>query len=209
LLAGKVVEFQVKVHDLKEKAVPELDDAFARSLGGNFQGLPDLRQAVREDMIKVKERERQARLESQAVDQLLAAHHFEVPPAMIRREQESLVREQLERLQQYGVQVAGMDPEKMLERARPGAERRVRARLILERIAAQEGLSVDAPELEGALADLAAKTGRELARVRQLYQEQGLLEPLRRQLRDEKTMKFILAKANLMSAAPERAQEQA
>ena len=60
LIAGKVIDFAVKVQEVKEKVVPELDDAFAQNLGGNFQTLADLRTAVREDIIKGKERERQA-----------------------------------------------------------------------------------------------------------------------------------------------------
>ena len=59
LLAGKVIEFQVKIQEIKTKVVPELDDAFAQSLGANFQTLADLRQAIRDDIIKGKERERQ------------------------------------------------------------------------------------------------------------------------------------------------------
>ena len=54
LLAGKVVDFQVKIHEVKEKVVAELDDTFARNLGGNFQTVADLRKAVREDIIKTR-----------------------------------------------------------------------------------------------------------------------------------------------------------
>ena len=148
LLAGKVVDFQVKIQEVKEKVVPDLDDAFAQALGGNFQTLADLRQAVREDIIKVKEAERQALLENQAMDQLLARHHFEVPPTLLAQEQDNLLREQWERLAQYGVNPCQMDPSKMVEALKPMAERRVRIKLVLERLAAQEGLTVDDAEVE-------------------------------------------------------------
>jgi trigger factor len=201
LLAGKVVEFRVKIHTVKEKVVPDLDDAFARSLGGNFQGLPDLRQAVREDIIKIKEQERQASLESQVVDQLLARTSFEVPPSLVRQEQENMLREQWERLQQQGFKVAGLDSEKMREAVRPRAEHRVRTRLLLERIAGQEGLTVDEAELEAGLARVAARSGRDPAQVRQFYREHQLLEALSRQLRDEKVMKLLLDRAQIGAAA--------
>jgi trigger factor len=209
LLAGKVVEFAVKVHEVKEKVVPDLDDAFARTLGGNFQGLPELRQAIRDDMIKGKEREREAGLESQALDQLLAAHSFPVPPSMVRQEQENLLREQYERLSQYGAKLEGMDLEKMRAVLQPLAERRVRNRLVLERIAAQEGITVDDAELEASLADIAAKSGREVAQLREFYREHDLMETLRRQLKEEKTMKFILDKATLVQATPQATEEKA
>lgn len=201
LIAGKVVEFKVKVHEVKEKLTPELDDAFAQSLGGNFQGLPDLRAAVREDIIKIKERERQARLENQVLEKLLAAHSFEVPASLIRQEQENLLRAQFERLASHGLNLAGLDQEKVRERVRPAAERRVRRHLLLERIAAQEGIQVDETEVEVELAQQAARSGREVALVRQFYQERGLLEGLRRQLREDKALKFILEKAQLAPAA--------
>lgn len=207
LLAGKMVEFQVKVHEVKEKVVPDLDDAFAQGLGGNFQTIADLRQAVREDIIKVKESERQNLLETQVLDQLLARTPFEAPPSLVRQEQESIHREQWERLRQYGVNLEGMDREQMLERVQPQAERRVRGRLLLERIAAQEGLTVDEAELEDGLERIAARSGREVAQVKQFYQEHDLLGALRRTLRDEKTMKFLLDKATVATEAPASPQE--
>lgn len=207
LLAGKTVDFEVKIQAIKEKVVADLDDAFAQSLGGNFQTVADLREAVREDIIKVKERERQGRLENQALDQLLAAHTFEVPPSMIRQEQEAMLREQWQRLMQHGVNLEGLNQEKMLESVRVGAERRVRTNLLLERLASQEGITVDDAEVEEGLQRVAASTGRELAQVRQLYEERQLFGILRRQLQDEKTLKFVLEQAEIVPAPETEAQE--
>lgn len=207
LLAGKVIEFEVKIQAIKEKVVPDLDDAFAQSLGGNFQTLADLRVAVREDIIKGKERERQNLLENQALEQLLTAHAFEVPPSMIRQEQEDLLREQWQRLAQQGLNLAGLDQEKMLESMRPTVERRVRIRLLLERLALQEGITVDDAEVEAGLQRLAASTGRELAQVRQFYEENQLLGVFRRQLQDEKTVKIIVDQAQIVPAPEAEAQE--
>ena len=207
LQAGKTVEYAVKIQGIKEKVVPELDDTFAQGLGGNFQTVTDLREAVREDIIKVKERERQSLLENQALDQLLAAHTFEVPPSMIRQEQEAMLREQAQRMAQHGLNLEGLDQEKLLANIRPGAEKRVRSNLLLERIAAQENITVDQAELEDGLARVAASTGREVAQVRQLYEERQLLEVLRHQLRDEKTVKFLLDQAEIVPASETEAQE--
>ena len=206
LLAGKSVEFQVKIHEVKEKVVPDLDDDFAKGLGGNFQGVADLREAVREDIIKGKERMRQANLENQVKDQLLARTAFEAPPSLIQQEQENLFREQWSRLSQYGVKPADVDQTKMLEAIRPLAERRVRVKLLLERIADQEGNAVDDAEADAALARVAAQRGREVAEVRKFYQEHDLMGALKRQLREEKTMKMLLDQA-ILSNAPQPAPE--
>lgn len=209
LLAGKVVEFQVKIHEVKEKVVPELNDALAQSLGGNFHTLGDLHAAVQEDIIKVKEKERQARLENQALDQLLSRHSFEMPPSLVRQEQENILRDQMERMRQHGINVAGLDQEKLRETVKPMAERQVRVGLLLERIAAQEKITVDDAELDRHLERVAAQTSRPLSQVRQFYQEHDLLGGVRRQLRDEKTLKLLLEKSTIVTKAETQAPEQA
>ncbi len=200
LLAGKVVDFQVKIQEVKEKVVPELDETFVRAMGGNFQTVADLRQAVREDIINTRERERQSLLENQAMDQLLARHPFEVPPTLLAQEQDNLLREQCERLAQYGVNQSQMDPTKMVEALKPMAERRVRIKLVLERLAAQEGLAVDEAEVEATLARIAVRSGKEVDEVRTFYKEKDLMGVLRRQLREEKSMKFLLDHASVETA---------
>jgi trigger factor len=202
LLAGKVADFQVKIHEVKEKVVADLDDGFAQSLGGNFQTLADLRTAVREDIIKTKERERRAYLENQMADQLLARHDFELPPSLVQQEQENMLREQMERYSQYGMDAANMDTAKLLEVIKPMAERRVRVELILARIAAQEGLAVTDAEVDAALARIAVHSGREVADVKDLYESRDLIGTLKRELLNDQTMKLLLDKAEIGTAAP-------
>ena len=203
LLAGKVVDFAVNVQEVKEKVVPELDDTFAKNLGGNFQTVADLRTAVREDIIKSREGERQALLENQVSDQLLARHQFEAPPSLIAQEQENMLRDQMDRFRQHGMDTAGMDPARILEVMKPMAERRVRVRLILSRIADQENLAVDDAETDAALARIAVNNRRDVAEIKKFYQEHDLLGALRRTLLDDKTMKLLLDKAESTAAAAE------
>ena len=205
LIAGKVVDFQVKVQEVKEKVVADLDDAFAKNLGGNFQTVADLRTAVREDIINSKERERQATLENQVADRLLARHQFEVPPSLIAEEQENMLRDQMDRFRQHGMDTAGMDSARMLEVMKPMAERRVRVRLILSRIAAQENLAVEEPEVNAALARIAVNNRVDVTEVKKFYEEHNLLATLRRTLLDDKTMKLLLDKAQISTAAVEAA----
>jgi len=209
LLAGKVLDFHVKIHEMKEKIVPDLDDAFAQALGGNFQTPADLRSAVQEDIIKEKEQARKAKLETQALERLIAQTPFELPDALIRQEQENIVRDQWQSLQEQGINVAGLDQNRMLEAVKPSAERRARSKLILERIGTQENVTVDDAELEAGLERIAARSGREVAQVRQFYQENDLLEILRRQLKDEKTLKLLVEKADIQAPEPPASQEQA
>lgn len=207
LIAGKSLEFQVKIHDIKERVVPELNDAFAQSLGGKFQTLADLREAVRQDIIKIKERERQARLEQQVLERLIASHSFELPPSLVWQEQETMLREQLAHLQQYNLNLEGLDLQRMLEAVRPKAEFRVRSRLLLKQIAKQEGIQVEDSEVEAALQRLADSRGRTLAQMREIYRQQNLLEILRQDLLNEKVLKLLLEKADLRGTPINEEQE--
>jgi len=191
----------VKVQEVKEKVVADLDDDFAKNLGGNFQSMADLRTAVREDIINSKERERQAYLENQVSDRLLARHQFQVPPSLIAQEQENMLRDQMDRFRQHGMDTAGMDSARMLEVMKPMAERRVRVRLILSRIAAQENLAVDEAEMDAALARIAVNNRTDVAKIKSFYEEHDLLGALRRTLLDDKTMKLLLDKAEITAAA--------
>jgi trigger factor len=207
LLAGKVVEFKVQIHEIKQKVVPELDDAFAQGLGGDFQTLADLRVAVREGMIKAKQNERQKHLEKQIMDKLAATTTFETPPALIRQEQENLIREQWERIQQYGLQVTGLDNEKVFESVRPRAEAQVKNRLILDRLAGQENIVLDDTEVEVKLQRLAEYNGQKLEQFRRLCEERNILAPLKQQWRNEKVLQFLINKANIVPGPEAPAEE--
>ncbi|MCL4503266.1 MAG: trigger factor [Deltaproteobacteria bacterium] len=210
LLAGKSVEFQVKILEVKEKVVPDLDDAFAKALGGNFPTLDALRETVREDIIKGKERERQAILENQAHDQLIAKHPFEIPPSLVNQEQENLFREQWEQYSRYGIDPAKMDHTKLLEALKPMAERRARIKILLERLAEKEGLNIDDAEADATLARIAVHSGKDVNEVRKFYRERDLMGVLKEQLRAEKAMKLIMDEAKIGDAPePEAAAPEA
>jgi len=208
LLAGKVLDFQVKIYEVKEKIASDLDDAFAQALGGNFQTMADLRAAVQEDIIKEKDLSRKAKLEAQILDKLIGQTTFELPEALARQEQENMLRDQWQSLQEQGINVAGLDRNRMLEAMRPSAERRARAKLILERLATQEGVAIDDAELDAGVARIAAHSGRDVAQVRQFYQDNNLLEALRRRLRDEKTLKLLVDQAEIKAPETPAPQEQ-
>ncbi len=107
----------------------------------------------------------------------------------------------MDRYSQYGIDPAQMDHVKLFEAIKPMAERRAQVKILLERIAAQEDLTVDDAEVEATLGRIAVHSGRDVNEVRKFYQERDLTGALKRQLRDEKTMKLLLDKANIGDAA--------
>ncbi|MBW1986126.1 MAG: trigger factor [Deltaproteobacteria bacterium] len=208
-LAGKTIDFTVKIHEIKEKELPVLDDDFAKALGGSFQTLEDLRESIKQDIINKKEQQRQAELRDQVLDHLIRQTAFEVPPFLIRQEQEYILREQLEALQRRGINLAGLDKEKMLDKLRDLAERRTRSDLILEKIADQEGITVSNAELEIGYQQLAERLGEEAGRIREFYQQHQRVEEFRSRLRKDKALQRLIEHAEIVAplAATETAQE--
>jgi trigger factor len=112
----------------------------------------------------------------------------------------------MHRFRQHGMDTAGMDPARILEVMKPMAERRVRVRLILSRIADQENLVVDEAEMDAALARIAVNSRRDVVEIKKFYEEHDLLGALRRTLLDDKTMKLLLDKAEITAAAAKPAE---
>ena len=116
-----------------------------------------------------------------------------------------MLRDQMDRFSQHGMNTAKMDTGRMLEVMKPMAERRVRVRLVLSRIADQENLAVDEAEMDAALARIAVNNRQDVAAIKKFYEEHDLLGALRRTLLDDKTMKLLLDKAEITAAAAEAA----
>ena len=200
-LAGKSVEFKVKVIALKKLEVPELDDAFAQTLSDEFKTLADLRQAVHVDLERRGERGKYEKLREQLLDQIVQNNPVEVPPSLIRQEQERLVGQQLNMLKGRGLNIAGLDPEKMLERVHEVAEKQTRVNLILDKIAVLEGLTVTDEDLEAGYQRIADQSGDSPQMVKKIYQERQIVDDLRSQIRAEKTVEFLIEKADVTNSA--------
>jgi len=201
LLAGRSVTFKLSIKDIQQREVPTLDDDFAKNLGGQFQTAADLRQAVREDLTKRAEDQRRSDLREQLLTAILEKNSFEVPPALVRQEQEGMLREQMNLIQRRGLNLVGMDQEKMMAAMAPMAERRTRSHLILDKIAEAEGVNVSDADLDAGYDKIAAAVNDTPANVKRFYQENYLVTDLIRQLREDKTVDLLLDRANVGAAA--------
>jgi trigger factor len=200
-IAGKSVEFKVKVVEIKKLEVPDLEDAFAQTISEDFKTLAELRQAVLVDLERRGERDNYEKLRQQLLDQIIANNPVEVPPSLVRQEQERLVRQQLNMLQGRGLNIAGLDPEKMLERVLEVAQKQTRVNLLLDKIAALEGLTVTDEDMEAGYQRIADQAGDSPQMVKKVYQQRQLVDDLKSQILAEKTVEFLIDKANVNSAA--------
>ena len=194
--AGKEFLFKIKIHEVKRKVLPVLDDDFAKDLG--FASMEELRSKLRTEIENRLKSERTAREKEQLVKQLIGQHTFEVPPSMAERE----IQDILHRLENHR-RLAGSAPQEgtpdlaaLQKEYMPIAEGRARGRVLLQAIAEQEKLSVDVQEVEQEIAFMARGmkiTVDEIKRL--LLSQQGSLEGIRTKLLERKALEFIHSKA--------------
>ncbi len=199
-LRGKGGVAKVRVVEVKEKALPALDDELAKGLG-EYQTLEELKAAVRKELEAQREREDRRALEEKVVDALLAQHNFQVPEAMVLRQVAHLVEHARERMRRQGVDPDQIkwDYEKLTEELRPGAFRTVRRALLLEAIAEKEGLAPGDGDVEAEVEKIARASQRPAPAVRRLMEKSGDLEALRFSLREARTLDFLIQQARIES----------
>ncbi len=200
-LAGKEAVFRVHVAEVKRRAVPELDDEFAKDLG-DFADLAALRERIRSDLLALRERASRSELRRSLVDALIERTTFEVPPGMRERELGRQLHAARHRLE-------GQVPEDALreqlarwqEEWRPRAERDVREALLLEAVARAEGISIGPEEVEARIEQMAKERGTTAARLRKSFQEGMLEEVVSVELRDEQALARLADRAKVEETA--------
>ena len=192
-LAGKTFIYTVKVQAIKQKNLPELNDAFAKELG-EFENLEAVRKQIRENM----EAERKHAAEREAKDKLVAElvrrNEFEVPESLVERQIDLRLERGLRALAAQGMKMEDM--KKMdLPRLRAGqhdqALQDVKSSLLLDRVAELEKIDVSENELNHELEALALQSKQSLEAVRSRLTQDGGLDRIRNRIRSEKTLEFL------------------
>ena len=183
-LAGKEAVFHVKVNDLKEEIVPELDDEFVKDVS-EFDTLAEYREAIRgrvETMEKDSaENEFQTALLEKAGDAMTA----DIPDAMIEENIDSMVREYDQNMQASGLSLEmylkymGQTMDSFRTSMRPAAERRAKTEVLLEKIAEVEGIEVTEKEIADEYENVAAQYDAELDMVKSAVPESAIVGDLK------------------------------
>jgi len=195
-LRGKEATFDVHVRSIRRKQLPELDDDFAKDVGEDT--LDELRAKVRAELEQSAEREAKSVLHRSVVDSLLERCDFEAPPGLVERQLHS----QLESMQRQfegrvAPEVLRAELARMHEEGRESAERRVREALVLEAVAAQQGLEVESAAVDERLDQLAAAQGVDPRRIREMAEQQGWRAAIVAELLDARALDFLAAEANV------------
>lgn len=198
-LAGKTVRFHVKVADVKEMALPELNDDFAKGLGSEFESLENLRQKVREAIEAEEEKRIDRDAKGKLMEKVSAGVDFELPEVLVQSEIDSSLQNIRQNLLRSGsnLEKAGMSEAKLREDLREPAEKRAKEMLILSEIAKKEGLEVSEEDVAEGFEKLASATGQDSEVLRKYYEARDLMDSLRQSLLEEKTLNYLLEHANI------------
>lgn len=196
-LAGKAAVFKVKVHDIKRKNLPELDDEFAKDVS-EFDTLDEFKEDLKKRLTEQKERERDAALEADVIEKAAANAEIDIPQAMIETEINRMVREFESRLRMQGMnlelyyQFSGQDEAALREQMKEEAEKRVRSSLVLEAIANAEDVQVEEEDINRELENMSQMYRQSVEELREMIEKNGNLDDFKADIRIKKTVKWLV-----------------
>ncbi|GAA3022430.1 trigger factor [Tetragenococcus solitarius] len=180
-LAGKEAIFKVKVHEVKEKELPELDDELAKDLDDEVETLDELREKYRKEIKESKEKAAQDAVEESAIKQAVDnAEVVELPDVMIQDEIKRAKDEFLNNMQQQGIspemyyQITGTSEEDLDKQFEGEADTRVKTNLVIEAIVDAENFQATEEEVSSEIKDLAENYNMPEAQVRSVLSEDML-----------------------------------
>ena len=195
-LAGQAVVFKVKVHEIKTKVLPEIDDELAKDINiDGIETLADLETYTKEQIKNRKQTEVENKFSDDIVKALIANTPFDVPEAMIETETQTMLREVEQNLSQQGLtmdlfqQLTGKSLDDMKAEMREQAEQRVKFSLILAKVVKAENIEVTDEEVEEEMKQIAEYYGRKLEDIKDIFN--GQLDTIKNDLATRKAVQLI------------------
>jgi trigger factor len=179
---GRTKQVRVTLKDVKRKALPALDDAFAREVG-DFESLEALQAAIERDLTEHVRREADAAIRSQLLDEIASANRFDVPQSWVSQLIDSYMT---------AYKVPDSERERFAQEFRSVAERQVRRDLIIETIAEREKLTATEADIDDRVAEVANKRNADPAQVYASLQKAGRLREIERSITEDKVFAWLL-----------------
>ena len=171
-LAGKDAMFKVKINEIKEKELPELDDEFASEVS-EFDTMAEYREDVKKNLAEKKEKEAKEKREDAVIEAIIKDSKMEIPEAMIDTQTKTMINDYARRLQSQGLSLdqyfmfTGLNMDKFTEQMKPGARKRIESRLVLEAIVEAEKFEVSDEEYEKELERMAEESHIEVDKLKE------------------------------------------
>ncbi len=200
-LAGRKIEYRIRVGEVKVKELPELNDDFAMDLG--LESLEELRQQVREQLEAQRSQNREREAKNALARQMLESVSLQVPEILVQEQIDQKIRQIA-----YNMASQGVDPAKapldwasVRRDLRSEAENDVRFQLLLTEVARAENLSAEDEEVKEEILQIAQSAGEPVEKVNQRMQKGGGIEDLRSRLQRRKALELIYGSARIEEEA--------
>jgi len=207
-LKGKPAVFKVKLHEITEKQLPDIDDELAKDVS-EFDTLDELRSDIRTKLVEMKDRKATDEMETSMVNIITEGVSGEIPEVMYENKASELVQEFAYRLQSQGMNLetylgyTGMDAAAFRESFKEQAERQVKMRLALEAIAVKESLAASEEEVEAEYKKLAERYQVDVDKARDALDEKDV----KADITCNKAIDFVKEHAAITEVEEEKAAE--
>ncbi len=178
-LKGKAAVFKCTIKEIKEKELPALDDEFASEVS-EFDTLEEYKKDVKETLTIEKEKAAREAKEAAVIDAIIADSDMDIPEAMVTTQQKQMIDEFAQRMQMQGLsmeqyfQFTGATLDKMMEQVKPQAETRIKSRLVLEAVAAKEGIKATEEDYEEEIKTMAEVYQMEPDKIKEMLPEKSV-----------------------------------
>ncbi len=210
-LRGQSVLFRVHLKDIKERELPPLDDEFAKE-ASEFETLEEFRGAVREQLETTERQRVEAEFRGRVLDAVAEGTEVEVPGVMVEEKADEMVSSFERSIRAQGIepeqyyQLAGSNREEVRERVRDDAADTVKKELVLEAVAAAEGIEADEHETMHQIEHLAEDSDRSPDELAELMRRNGTYALLQEELARNQALEFLAENAVPIPMPPEEAE---
>ncbi len=192
--AGKTVNFTLKVKEIYERILPEVNDEFAKELG--YESIEELKERIKKDLVEQLEREQQESFNQQILDILDKEVDIELPSSLVEDEFQRLRQNYVSGLRRQGIEPSPMTKE-MEETFRERARRNVKNSIILSKIAEKEKIHATHQEIEKRLKEIADSLNAPYEEVRRVYVENNMISSIEASIIEDKVLKFLKENAQI------------
>ena len=198
-LAGKDAVFKVKVHEIKKKELPKLDDEFAKDVS-EFDTLEELKASIKEKKEKENEAKAKAEIEEEAVNTVCDNTKIDIPSGMIENEIDEMIQDMDRRLSYQGMNIEqylkfiNKSMADFREESKETAEKSVKMRLVLEAVYKDAKIEITDAQIEEKIKELAESYGRD---VEELKKNEHLKMHIEENLKTEKAIEYIVDNAKI------------
>lgn len=198
-LAGKPALFKVKIHEIKAKELPELNDEFASDVS-EFETLAEYKEDLKKNLAEQKENEAKKTKEDEAIQKIIEKSKMDIPEAMIDTQCETMIDEFGQRIAQSGLsmeqylQFSGMTVDQLKAQVRPEAVSRIQSSLVLEQISKDENIEVTDEDIEAQIEKMATAYGMEADKLKE-YMGDAEKESMKRELAITKAVDLVMSNA--------------